>query len=151
MSKISEQTLVGGDYNEDCWRGGNAVMDNFREQYRRRALDMDSFGLAIQRVVNHVNMLQDTVQKLATKHAGIEAPQKKCKVCLPSEYAGHIVGGQTRRTLEDGLIAEAMHTEIIPKLPYDKICNLSTVPAQFANAPWTSKLTDSAACINVDV
>ncbi|MBC83399.1 MAG: hypothetical protein CL454_00900 [Acidimicrobiaceae bacterium] len=136
MSQIPTTTLVGGDHNEDCWSGGNAVVDDFRKQYRRRAQDMDSFGLAIQRVVNHVNALQDTVEKLAKKHKDIEAPEKKCKVCLPSEYAGASASAKTRKVLEDGLIAEAMRTEIIPRLPYDSVCNLTTVPAELANASW---------------
>ena len=97
---------------------------------------MDSFGLAIQRVVNHVNMLQDTVAKLAEKHDDIESPQNKCKACLPVEYAGASVSTAARKTLEDGLLAEALKANIIPKLPYDKVCELSAVPAEFANAPW---------------
>jgi hypothetical protein len=97
---------------------------------------MDSFGLAIQRVVNHVNTLQDTVAKLTEKHDDIESLQKKCKVCLPVEYAGPSVSAETRKTFEDGLIAEAMKVNIIPKLPYGEVCKLSAVPAEFANAPW---------------
>ena len=99
---------------------------------------MDSFGLAIQRIANHVNKLQGAVEQLAAKHGDVQTPSGKCKVCLPTEYAGKNMSAETKKTLEDGLIAEAMRTEIIPKLPYDRVCNLTSVPAELANAPWNN-------------
>ena len=137
--RMSQRTLVGGDTHTECWEGGKAVLDDFRKQYRRRAEDMDSFGLAIQRIANHVNTLQRTVEQLTDKYDDVKPPSEKCKVCLPTEYAG----SQTelsRTRAEDPLLVEALKADILPRLPFDRVCDLKTVPAELVNSPpWLSQ------------
>ena len=131
---VAQRTLVGGDTHTECWEGGKAVLDDFRKQYRRRAEDMDSFGLAIQRIANHVNTLQSTVEELAKKYDDVNPPAEKCKVCLPTEYAGSRPK-PSRTRVEDPLLIEALKVDILPRLPYDRVCNLKTVPAELVNSP----------------
>jgi len=131
---VAQRTLVGGDTHAECWEGGKAVLDDFRKQYRRRAEDMDSFGLAIQRIANHVNTLQRTVEQLADKYDDVKTPPEKCMVCLPTEYAGS-QPELSRPRAEDPLLVEALQADILPRLPYDRVCDLKSVPAELVNSP----------------
>ena len=71
----------------NCWDGGQAVVDQFRKDYRRRAEDMDAFGLALDNILKYVNgPVRTSIQK-ANGDAMPEEIQDECFACLPTEYA----------------------------------------------------------------
>ena len=121
----------GKKTNANCWEGGQAVVDEFRTAYRRRAEDMDAFGLALHNILQYVNgPVRESMKKV---NNGTMPPdlEDECFACLPVEYAKGIASQDTgtRTSTADALVLEMLNKQVFPKLPYEETCEIKPVIA----------------------
>tara|TARA_B100000674_G_C37613441_1_gene810921 strand:- start:65 stop:685 length:621 start_codon:yes stop_codon:yes gene_type:complete len=128
-SGASRMTGGGKKTNANCWEGGQAVVDEFRTAYRRRAEDMDAFGLALHNILQYINgPLRESVKKVnnGTMPDDLE---DECFACLPVEYAKGIASQDTgtRTSTADALVLEMLNKQVFPKLPYEETCEIKPI------------------------
>ena len=138
---MTSSSRMSGGGGKTCWNNGHAVMDEFRSYnrgiFRRRAEDMDAFGLALHNILRYVNgPLRKSIEK-ANGGSMPEEIKEECFACLPVEYAKGIESQNTGRSTStvDALVLDMLSKEVFPKLPYQETCEIRPVePALSANA-----------------
>ena len=70
-----------------CWENAVALSDQFREDYPRRAQDMDGFARNFIRLSDYINnTLTPIVETLAKKESIREKSLRRINVCVRSKY-----------------------------------------------------------------